>query len=194
MASFDGKVIAITGAASGIGLATAHLLASRGASVSLADVQEEGLTKASASIQQATPKAKIHTKVVNVASAKEVETWITETTSHFGRLDGAANLAGIAGKETSTNHGALENVSEEDFDEVLSVNVKGVFNCMKFEIRGMKGMGGKGGIVNASSVAGLRGYPNHIAYCTSKHAVIGMSKTAAKETGKAGIRVNAIAP
>ncbi|KAL8945797.1 MAG: hypothetical protein Q9183_008004, partial [Haloplaca sp. 2 TL-2023] len=93
MASFNGKVIAITGPASGIGLATAHLLASRGASLALADVQQEALTKVSSSIQQATPDAKIHTKVVNVASAKEIETWIADTTAHFGKLDGAANLA-----------------------------------------------------------------------------------------------------
>lgn len=169
MGSFDGKVIAITGAASGIGFATAHLLAARGAAISLADVQQEALTATADSIKKSNPDIKILTRTVNVASSKEVNDWITETLSHFGHLDGAANLAGIAGKEGSSN--PIEDFDEEEFDRIISVNLKGVFNCLKAELKMMKEQGGGGGggsIVNASSVAGLRGYPRHVAYCASK--------------------------
>ncbi|KAL8737893.1 MAG: hypothetical protein Q9181_001265 [Wetmoreana brouardii] len=191
MSSFDGKVIAITGAASGIGQATAHLLAARGAAISLADIQEEALKSTADSIKKATPNAKILTKTVNVASSQEVSAWIQETVSQFGKLDGAANLAGIAGK--AGDKCPVQDVDEDDFDEILSVNMKGVFNCLKAELGVMKKAGG-GSIVNASSVAGIRGYPNCIAYCASKHAIVGMTATAGAEYAEHNIRVNAIAP
>lgn len=162
MASLDGKVIAITGGASGIGLATAHLLVARGAAVSIVDVQEDNLTAASEAIKKATPNAKIHSKKVNVASSQEVETWLDEVVSQFGKIDGAANLAGVTGKTTSSAFTA--DVDEDDFDFIISVNLKGVFNCLKAELKRMKG----GSIVNASSVAGTRGYYKSVAYCASK--------------------------
>lgn len=163
MASLEGRVIAITGAASGIGLATAHLLAARGAAISIADVQEDKLTDALESIKKATPNANITAKKVNVASSAEVNTWLDEIVSHFGKLDGACNLAGVAGKNTSSKFAA--DVDEDDFDFIMSVNLKGVFNCLKAELKRMKG---GSSIVNASSVAGIRGYPKSIAYCASK--------------------------
>ncbi|KAL8943757.1 MAG: hypothetical protein Q9216_000863 [Gyalolechia sp. 2 TL-2023] len=189
MTSLEGKIIVITGAASGIGLATAHLLAARGATVSIADVKDEPLIAAADSIKKASPNAKVHSKKVNVASSQEVEAWTEEVVSQFGKIDGAANLAGVTGKSTSRVLAA--ETEEEDFDFIIGVNVKGVYNCMKSQLKRLKG---PASIVNAASAAGIRGYAMGFAYCASKHAVVGMTTTAANEYGPNNIRVNAIAP
>lgn len=165
MASFKGKVIAITGGASGIGQATAQLLATRGATVSIADVQQEALTTTADSIKKATPDAKVLTKIVDVTSSQQVDAWIQETVSQFGKIDGAANLAGITGK--SANSTLVGDVEEDDFDKIIAVNVKGLFNCLKSQLNSMKEQG-SGTIVNATSIAGLRGCPRSIGYCASK--------------------------
>ncbi|KAL8990534.1 MAG: hypothetical protein Q9177_000842 [Variospora cf. flavescens] len=188
MASLQGKVIAITGSASGIGLALAHLLVARGASISIADVQKDALAAAVTSIQKSTPEAQILSKTVNVTSSAEVSAWLDETIARFGSLDGAANLAGVV---DNGMHPHTADVEEVEFDFIIGVNLKGVFNCLQAELKRIK-YGGS--VVNASSVAGIRGYPTHIAYCASKHAVIGMTKTAAVEYAPQNIRVNAIAP
>ncbi|KAL8905485.1 MAG: hypothetical protein Q9171_006652, partial [Xanthocarpia ochracea] len=154
MASFDGKVIAITGGASGIGQATAQLLAARGATVSIADIQQEALTATADSIKKSTPNATVFTKTVDVTTFEDVDAWIQETVSQFGKIDGAVNLAGTVGKNTSSTF--VEDVEDDDFDKIIAVNVKGVFNCMKAQIRSMKEHGG-GNIVNAASVAGVKG-------------------------------------
>ena len=163
MTSFEGKVIAITGAASGIGLATAHLLAARGAAISIADVRDEPLKAAVESIQKMSPNTKLHSKTVNVSSSKEVDAWTEEIVSHFGKIDGAANLAGVTGKSTTSTF--VADVEEDDFDFIISVNLKGVFNCMKSQLKRMKN---GANIVNAASAAGIRGYAMSIAYCASK--------------------------
>ncbi|KAI4102277.1 MAG: hypothetical protein L6R37_004469 [Teloschistes peruensis] len=197
MASFEGKVIAITGAASGIAKATAQLLAARGATLSIADVQQDGLQATVDSIKEASPDVKVHSKIVNVTSTQEVDAWIQETVKEFGRLDGAANLAGVV--VNLDEQACIEDVEEATFDRIIGVNVKGVFNCLKAELRVMKKQQQNGGgqecsIVNTASIAGLRGYKKNVAYSTSKHAVIGLCRTAAKEGGEHNIRVNAVAP
>lgn len=185
---FQGKVIAITGAASGIGLETAKLLAARGAKVSLADISGPALEEAVASIQNAGGSAT--SKVVDVRIQEEVEAWITHTVDHYNqKLDGAVNLAGVLPKQAMI--AGIEDIDQEDWDRVLGVNINGTLNCLRAEI---KVMSSKSSIVNAASVGGLKGMVKNGAYVTSKHAVVGLTRAAAAEGAEKGIRVNAIAP
>ena len=160
MTSLEGKVIAITGAASGIGLATARLCATRGASVSIADIRQEPLDVAVADIQKSNSAVKIYAKTVDVKNSQEVRDWLDETVKHLGPLTGAANLAGVfkAGKQ-------IADMEDEDWDFVMDVNLKGVFNCVRAQLQRME-QGAS--IVNASSIAGLLGYGGGAAYSTSK--------------------------
>jgi NAD(P)-dependent dehydrogenase (short-subunit alcohol dehydrogenase family) len=135
-----------------------------------------------------------------VRDPSAVESWINSTVKEYGRLDGAANMAGVIG--VSTGVSLIEDIPYDDFEFILDVNLKGVFNCVRAELRAMKslisdgkGDGQKAGsIVNAASVAGISGLVQGCAYAASKHAVVGITKTAAKECGASGVRVNAIAP
>lgn len=160
MTSLEGKVFAITGAASGIGLATAHLLAARGASLSLADINSDALSAAVESIQTATPSAKLHHQTVNVTDSRSVDEWHDVIIKHYGQLDGAANLAGVIGAWKK-----IEETEDDDFDRVIGVNLKGVFNCIRAQLQRIKG---KGSIVNAASVAGIEGATLLAPYCASK--------------------------
>ena len=164
MTSLEGKVIAVTGAASGIGLATAHLLASRGASVSLADIQKERLEEAAADIKKSATNSRVYHKVVDVSKSSEVAAWLDETIKELGALNGAANMAGVIGR-SGFEPFLIRDTPDEAFDFILSVNLKGVFNCLRAELQRM---GEGASIVNASSVAGLRGYPWNVTYCASK--------------------------
>lgn len=186
MTSLKGRVIAITGAASGIGLATARLLASRGASVSLADVRQEALDAAVADLKKSIPNVKVHAKAVDVRKGPEVGEWLDETVKRLGPLNGAANLAGVACTGTQ-----ITNTSDEEWDFVMDVNLKGVFNCIRAELQHMDK---DASIVSTSSVAGMHGAERAAAYSTSKHAVIGLTRSAAREVGARNIRVNCIAP
>ena len=183
-----GKVIAITGAASGIGLATAHLLASRGATLSLADLQEAALSQTASKILE-TYKTHVHTFVLDVRSREAVDSWIVGTVEKFGRLDGAANLAGVIGKSIGLN--GIADTDEDEWSFIIAVNLTGVMHCMRAQ---MKVIADGGSIVNAASIAGLTGRPNNGAYAASKHGVIGLTRSAAKEIGIKGVRVNSIAP
>lgn len=186
--SMAGKVIAITGGASGIGLATAKLLASRGASLSLADVSEEGLNAALKMIRSE-HDIEIMTVALDVRKPEHVNAWIKETVSRFGKLDGAANIAGVIPK--NIGQGGIAEVEDEEWAFIIGVNLTGVMHCMRAQIRSIAD---GGSIVNAASIAGLQGRPNNAAYSASKHGVIGLTKSAAKEIGHRGVRVNSFAP
>jgi len=179
--AFDGKVIAITGAASGMGLATAQLLASRGAMISLADVNEEGLINSIESLPR--PSEHMYT-VLDVRTAPSVDAWIEATQARYQRLDGAVNMAGVILSATPTS-----NIEEAAWDNLFAVNTRGVFLCMRAQLRAMKS---GASIVSAASVFGQIGAPGNAAYCASKAAVIALTKTAAKENQF--IRINCVAP
>lgn len=182
----EGKVVAITGAASGVGLATAHLLASRGASLSLADVQADALKAAVKSIQEANPDSKLHSQAVDVTDSKSVNEWHDAILKHYGHLDGAANIAGVLdiGKK-------IVETEDEAWERVLNVNLKGVFFCLRAQLQRIES---KGSIVNTASTAGLHASPTLAAYGASKAGVINVTRSAAREVGRKGIRVNCIAP
>ena len=163
MTSFVGKVIAVTGAASGIGRATAHLLASRGATLALADINQEQLDITVKDILKENDSAKIFSRTVNVAKANEVASWLDETVNRFGALNGAANLAGIEGRNMILK--GIAELEDSDLDEVMDVNLRGIFNCVRAELQRIPK---DGSIVNASSVAGLRGSGFAAPYCISK--------------------------
>ncbi|KAF2801813.1 NAD(P)-binding protein [Mytilinidion resinicola] len=186
--NLQGKVIVVTGAGGGMGLETSKMLCARGAKVSMADIQEETLFRAAAEIEKS--GGQVMATAVDVRSEKEVAAWIEMTVEKFGKLDGAANLAGVLPKTFHT--GTVEDQQTSDWDFVISVNLTGMMFCMRSELQHMND---KGSVVNASSVAGLIGFTNCAAYGASKFGVVGLTKCAAKEVGPTkGIRVNCIAP
>lgn len=187
--SLQGKVIVITGAASGMGLETARLFASKGAKLSLADIQAKPLKELETELTGMYPEAKVMSMAVDVSKRAEVEDWISRTVEAFGKLDGCANLAGVIGKQS--NVVAIENVDDDDWDFIYGVNVIGLRNCLRAQIPHMN-QGGS--IVNASSILGLIGAANNLAYASSKHAIIGMTRVAAKELGPRKIRCNCFCP
>lgn len=189
-ASLQGKVIAITGGASGIGLATAHLLASRGASLSLADLNDGALKAASTDIISE-HNVEVLTFPLDVRKSSEVDAWISATISKFGKLDGGVNLAGVIPKSIGLGLGGIAEMDEDEWDFVIGVNLTGVMHCMRAQ---MKVISNGGSIVNAASIAGVTGRPNNGAYAASKHGVVGLTRSAAKEIGGKGVRVNSIAP
>jgi NAD(P)-dependent dehydrogenase (short-subunit alcohol dehydrogenase family) len=182
-----GKTILVTGGASGIGLATALLLAKEGANVVIADLQDEAGASALAEIIGTGAKAEYHH--VDVTQYDQVKALVEGIVHRYGRLDGAFNNAGIEGPGAK-----ISKMKLEDWDKVVAVDLTSVFICIKVEIEQMLQQKHGGAIVNTSSIAGLIALQGSSGYNASKHGVVGLTKTAAVEYATKNIRVNAVCP
>jgi NAD(P)-dependent dehydrogenase (short-subunit alcohol dehydrogenase family) len=222
---FTGRTIAVSGAASGIGFATASYLYANGASLSLTDVRKEALeaalslllnpsdkeqskdlvTKSADRSTLPKPGADTHESTlvyddgrilamtVNVANSSQVNNWIESTVKKFGKLDGAANMAGVSSRAAGIH--PITEVSDEDWQFGIDINLTGTFYSMRAQLRAMEACGVKSGsIVNASSIYGIEGKACSTDYAAAKHGVIGLTRSVAKEFGGKGFRVNCVAP
>ncbi|KAL2825083.1 hypothetical protein BDW59DRAFT_76634 [Aspergillus cavernicola] len=189
-ASVEGKVFIVTGSASGMGLATATLLLARGARLGLCDINQDGLSKLvdGLDVQQ---KSRVVVREVDITNRSSVASFFELTKESFGHINGVANLAGVAGHRLG--HQQIWEIDDREFDFIMDVNVRGIFHILS---EGLKPgvLQEPGSIVHAASMFADHGFSKGSIYSASKHAGIGMIKSAAIEAGKRGIRVNAVLP
>ncbi|MEF8901500.1 MAG: glucose 1-dehydrogenase [Halovenus sp.] len=187
MSSVENGVVVVTGGSSGIGERTAIEFAAEGAQVVVADVNEDGGTETVATIEDEGGTARFVR--TDVTDPDDTRAMVEAAFDAYGRLDYAFNNAGVDGELLP-----VTDYPDDDWDRVVSVNLSGVFNCMKAELNRMQKQDSGGVIVNNASVLGKVGFANSSAYVAAKHGVLGLTKTAALENGETGVRINAICP
>ncbi|WP_019392645.1 SDR family oxidoreductase [Priestia filamentosa] len=185
---FDGKVVLITGAGSGLGRASALQVAKEGANLSLVDLNTDSLEETKSKVLEVAPNAEVLLITANVTDEKAVEQYVNETVKKFEKIDGFFNNAGIEGKQSLT-----EDFGIDEFQKVVNINLNGVFYGLKHVLKVMRKQG-FGSIVNSASVGGIRGIGNQSGYAASKHGVVGLTRNSGIEYGQYGISIKAIAP